>query len=91
MRLQGRLDILAVWPYLAGPRLVIYHALDDILPHAEVSLVEALRAIKTPASGLKDGETIQLTTLKGRLQPGSYHNAPLHVRHFPTGATIDPN
>jgi hypothetical protein len=28
----------------------------------------------------RDDERVRLTTLKGRVNPGSYHNAPIHVK-----------
>jgi hypothetical protein len=39
---QGRMDVASQWPHMAGPRLVVYHEDDEILPYASVSLAEAL-------------------------------------------------
>ena len=58
------MDVAASWRTFTGPRLVVYHEDDEILPYVGVSLAEALDPLVDPASAVgRHGEVSCFQTL----------------------------
>jgi pimeloyl-ACP methyl ester carboxylesterase/uncharacterized membrane protein len=68
---KGHLDVLGAWASISGPKLIVYHTADLIIPYRQASLHHAL--IRNP--GLA-AHSLELGT------PGNidFHNVPLRVR-----------
>ncbi len=51
------MDVASQWPHMMGPRLVVYHEDDEILPYAGVSLAEALELAACGSGGSRGGSS----------------------------------
>eukprot|EP00048_Salpingoeca_helianthica_P003546 m.68346 g.68346 ORF g.68346 m.68346 type:complete len:479 (+) comp12765_c0_seq1:783-2219(+) len=65
---KGHLDVLTAWATITGPKLIIYHTADVIIPYRQASLHHALSRFPTTAA-----QSLELGT------PGNidFHNVPL--------------
>eukprot|EP00053_Salpingoeca_punica_P011050 m.99009 g.99009 ORF g.99009 m.99009 type:complete len:599 (+) comp15572_c0_seq1:237-2033(+) len=67
---KGRLDVVSAWQRIAGPKLVVYHDLDELIVYRDASLHAALQKHGLLAN--------TRSILLSNLGKADYHNCPLN-------------